>query len=610
MSNKIFTQVPVPKFPSNTFSLSRSVGFNPRLQYLYCPNVIETLPGDGFNERSEQFARTQPMVAPTFAKMNADQHAFFVPAWQLNEHFDDFITGGDDGTYQDKMPYLTVSDFYNTLYSLLSILESSGQEFQDFLENETWTVSQYNEMLTYAQNIIEHCDLLRAVPFTLPDFILIPEDATSAEAADIFEGNVNAFESLNGDLDGADLRVNLMPFAAYVKVWSEFFRDENLCEDIWKIYFTQPRDNYSVPFYRMTGRQYPIDLIDSGDFTISEGSEWVQYAYILNVFFGLQKRAWKKDYFTAALPFTQKGPDVLLPLSGIFPVNFSTDSASASDTVTAFSNAQKKVDLRMGSLASDPPIKGSVDLSTAGLGSTIVDVRRAFALEEFYEADGRGGNRYPENTLIQFGVRTPDSRLPRAQFLGSNSSPVTISEVAQTSSTDGTSPQGNLAGKGQSYGNNRLCRMYFTMHGFLLNFYSIRTTAMYEQGVHPMFSRFDRTEYAWPRFAHLGEQPVYTKELFVDSTVKEDEVFGYEPRYSEYKSEKSSVHHLLKGSLNFWTMSRRFKNKPVLNEEFIYNSPRLDNFAVVNPLQSPFIVEIDYRVRANRLLPFFGVPMI
>lgn len=392
-----------------------------------------------------------------------------------------------------------------------------------------------------------------------------------------------------------------------MKVWCEFFRDENLCEDLYDLVWKNSAGTYDVTLYSHVGYFAYTDIqAPSSD----EGF------FFWTSLLGVKNRAWKKDYFTAALPFTQKGPDVLLPLSGVFPVEFTgNSSAQASSRQVSFvgdgsgAGSSGYLGTADGTGGFDK-VNGSVSLGASGLGSTIIDVRRAFALEEFYEADGRGGNRYPENTLMQFGVHTPDSRLPRAQFLGSNTSPVQISEVVQTSSTDSTSPQGTLAGKGTSYGNNRLFKQFCTMHGFILNFYSIQTRAIYEQGIHPMFSRYDRTEYAWPRFAHLGEQPVYVKELFVNADVSEEEVFGYEPRYSEYKSEKSSVHGLLKGSLNFWTMSRRFANKPQLNEEFIYGAPRLDNFAVTNPLQPPYIVEIDYRIRSNRMLPFFGVPMI
>lgn len=597
MSNKLFTTIPVPRFPSNTFSLSRSVMFNPRLQKLYAPNIIETIPGDGFNERSEQFARTQPMVAPVFAKMNADQHAFFVPCWQLNEHFDEFITGGEDGMYQDKMPYMYVKDIFTIIQNIFTYED-------DFLtDNPSTPVSQVRAVMENIQNIIEHCDLLRAVPFLLPDFLEIPNNN---DKYNIFISNQDAFFDVNEDrLSDSTLRVNLLPFGAYLKVWNEFFRDENLCEDTWKSIW---KDNQygDVSLYYATGYVDPSDICNLADV----GGDPLNYANFWAALLGVLPRAWKKDYFTAALPFTQKGPEVLLPLSGVFPVEFSGTTTPDPTSAVQWNGAGQNL-FQAVEGGGTTPITANTSLNASGLGSTIQDLRRAVALEQFYEADGRGGNRYPENTLVQFGVRTPDSRLPRAQFLGSNTSPISISEVVQNSSTaDQPTPQGTLAGKGISYGNNRLCRQYITMHGFLINLYSVRTQAIYESGVHPMFSRFDRTEYAWPRFAHLGEQPVYVKEMFVDDTVTEDEVFGYEPRYSEYKSEKSSVHHLLKGSLNYWTMSRRFSDKPQLSEEFIYNAPRLDAFAVVNPLQSPLIVEIDYRVRANRKLPFFGVPSI
>lgn len=572
--------------------------FCPRLQKLYVPNVIEIIPGDGMNERAEQFARTRPMVTPVFSKMNAFQEAFFVPNWQLNEHFDDFITGGEDGSYQEKMPWTTVQHIYQVIYTLLSV-----GSFTQF----TVTAEEYNSILEKIQSVIEHIDLMRAVPIILPDFIL----ATAATLSSVQSSNLSAFTSLNSSsLNSSTLRVNYLPFGAVLKVWSEYYRDENLCEDEFDLYWKG--SGVAKSLYSSTG-QVSINQITGVTLNTSTSSRDDYDLVFKTVYaiFGAHNRAWKKDYFTSALPFTQKGPDVLLPLSGVFPVEWDTESASGDVKMYVSSPVSTKPELYTdnASPGQNTIIKGSVNLQNQGLGSTIVDVRRAFALEEFFEADGRGGNRYPENTMMQFGVRTPDSRLPRAQYLGGNSSPIQISEVVQNSES-GSTPQGNLAGKGISYGNNRLCRSYNTMHGFIINTYSVRTQAIYEGGIHPMYSRFDRTEYAWPRFAHLGEQPIHTKELFVDSTVTEDETFGYTPRYAEYKSERSSVHGPLKGSLNFWTMSRRFGNKPQLTEEFIYNSPRLDAFVVTNPLQAPIICEIDYRVRANRKLPFFGVPMI
>lgn len=612
--SKLFETIPVPRFPRNTFPLSRSVMFTPRFHKVYAPNVIEVLPGDGFNEGDECFARTQPMVAPTFAKIRANQESFFVPGWQLYEHFDDFITGGERGDYNEKLPYIHVEDLYylcetvlllgyDDLDTLIVALEEEG-------ELNPLTVSQiqaYNFALEKVQCVMEHCDLMRAIPFVLPDFVLAPEDDEVA-AANVIISNFESFSELNSKLKTCNLRVNLMPFGAYMKVYSEFYRDENLCEDFYEsIWKSQFGPYQAVGYYDLSNLfSTPPDFGDLDDFK--------SFCIRLCAMFGVMPRAWKKDYYTSALPFTQKGPDVLIPLSGSFPVDFYTPDTRISDKTDLQGQSTTPSlggPLKITAKGSSVEIKGNVTLDNSGLASTIVDLRRAFRLEEFYEADARGGNRYPENTMSQWGVRTPDTRLPRAQYLGGSSQPLSISEVVQTSATEKQpTPQGTLAGKGTSYGSNKLVRAFFTLHGILFNFWSARVHTVYEQGIHPMFSRFDRTEYAWPRFANLGEQPIYTKQLHVGNGVKEDEVFGYTPRYAEYKAETSSVHGLLKGSLNYWTMSRRFSNKPVLSEEFIYSEPRLDNFAVVNPLQPPFIVEIDYRVRASRLLPFFGVPTL
>lgn len=594
MSNRIFTTVPIPRFPRSRFNLSRPVLFTPRMHKEYPTEILEIIPGDGIKIHTEAYAKSQPMVAPTFAKMDVAQESFFVPCWQLSKHFDDFITGGERGTYNDKMPFLTVAWFWNRLYYIMSYTFGLSS-------SDTDAPRKYNERLTLFQDILESLDIMRSVPVVVPSFTLMGDSWSS----DIVTANSSAFYTANSHLNGAELRVNLLPFAAVLKIWCEFYRDENLCEDLFEMYWQG--EETGLDFSNATGNMDSVFANYLGTLEIPERLE------VLHALFGLRSRAWRKDYFTSALPFVQKGPDVQLPIGGVVPVNFTTENIPPSpvsgDVKFLKEAGNNKASIYAGTNLTSPyQLRGNVDLSQVVLGSSIQDVRTAFKLEEMYEADGRFGSRYPENTLGQFGVRTPDSRLPRCEFLGSTKQPVQIQQVVQNSATDTQSPQGNLAGISSTYGSNGLCKTYQSQHGFLVCLTAIRVHSLYQQGIHPMYSRYDRTEYAWPRFAHLGEQPIFTKQLFVDSDMTEDDVFGYTPRYADYKSDTGSIHGRLKSNLNFWTMARRFANKPVLNEEFIYSTPRQDAFVVTNHLEPCFIMELDYHVKANRILPFYGQP--
>lgn len=570
-------------------------------QKLYCPNAKEVLPGDDWSCGSEAFVRVQPLVAPVLAKLSVHQEAFFVPSWQLNEHFDDFITRGERGTYNEKMPYITVGKMYSL------ILEWIGKWSTGTFTAETFDLpseeAAYNFAVDKVVRFIEQSDWLRATPFVLPEFPSFSDTGGSGSVRDAISDVETQFVSFNSHLEGSPLRINLLPFFGLLKVYCEFYRDENLVTDWWG-----GEGMWKDIAFDWTGDQSDASVFDP-EFIDADG--WL----LVFALFCVKNRAWSKDRYTSALPFVQKGPDVILPLSGSAPVVFSSSGAISSEDhdVLAGGNPSqsRNVELRW----NDPVygkrvISADTNFDEAQLATTIRDFRTANKLEEFYEADGIGGSRYPENTLMQWGERTPDARLPRAQFLGSFSQHVSISEVVQHSSTDERSPQGNLAGKASSYGRGRLFGRHFTQHGFLFFFASIKTGSIYEQGINPMFSRYDWTEYAWPRFAHLGEEPIYTKELSADNTVKEDDVFGYAPRYSDYKSDQGSIHGQLKSSLNFWTMSRRFDGVPKLNEEFVYKEPRRDAFAVTNPFAEEFIVEIDYRIRTRRKLPYFGVPML
>lgn len=628
MSNKIYTSVPVPKFPRNVFSLSRPVVGSMRMQRLYPTEILEILPGDAVNLRQETFLRTAPLVAPPLAKITLSHHAFFVPAWQLHEKFDDFITGGEKMDFTDHMPYVYVSTFYKwitgTLYELYNVLNDA--QYQG-----AFSISELGSgWMEAVVSLIEILDFSRAVPFSMPEFqpvsitsssdpgVIYDLDSLPPAAntqdwqalSDIAKANLDAWVALNPiSLSGVNnFRVNLLPLFAYLKTWCEYFRDENLVDDYWDLlkdsslfsgvdYQSSLEPGFTITTGGATNQDWDSDDLDT--FT----------DYILP-FFALKKRAWKKDRFTSALPWTQKGPDITIPITGSAPVSVTNSEYKPSNNAGLYSLATTGEI----SIGTNRPttLVGSADLSQASGMATMRDLRRAEAVEEFEEADGRFGNRYPENTLGQFGVFTPDSRLPRSLFLGSSKQVISFGEIPQTSET-GDTPLGTLAGKGTSYSPNFLFKHRFTMHGFVIILTSIQVSALYEQGIHPMFSRFDRTEYGWPRYARLGEEPIYAKELSIfGQAVDENAVFGYAPRYSTYKSDTGSIHGQMKSTLSYWTFSRKFPldQDPHLNKEFIYNDPRKDAFALTNPYAECFYFEIDWKVRSSRLLPFYGVPSI
>lgn len=625
MSNKIYTSVPVPKFPRNVFSLSRPVVGSMRMQRLYPTEILEIFPGDAFNMRQETFLRTAPLVAPPLAKITLSHHAFFVPDWQLHEKFDEFITGGEKMDFTDHMPYTHVGDLYTWITACLTGIKWALTSKTNFGDSPgVFTTSQLMENVI---SLIEMLDYSRAVPFSLPEFLPLQGENQSGELVTIDELSVSDFDddsqlvdqilsvatgNLNSWIDynpvalaASELRVNLLPFYAYLKVWCEYFRDENLVDDFWDV--LKESDFWTSTDYQ--SQMHPS--IGYDDYPSAWTNDDLDNWSAIVEFFCLKKRAWKKDRFTSALPWTQKGPDVVIPLSGSIPVEITQGDPKPNSSAQLLVSGTSS-NIYYSSQSGSVKLSGSGDLSSASNMATMRDLRRAEAVEEFEEADGRFGNRYPENTLGQFGVFTPDSRLPRAQFLGSTKQVVSFGEIPQTSET-GSTPLGTLAGKGTSYSPNFLFKKRFTMHGFVIVLTSIQVSAMYEQGIHPMFSRFDRTEYAWPRYARLGEEPIYAKELSIfGEDVQEDSVFGYAPRYSTYKSDTGSIHGQMKTTLSYWTFSRKFPldKDPVLSKEFIYNDPRCDAFALTNPYAECFYFEIDWKVRASRLLPFYGVPSI
>lgn len=386
-------------------------------------------------------------------------------------------------------------------------------------------------------------------------------------------------------------KFSALPLAGYLAIYNEYYRDQNL--------------------------QQPIDYaLDDGDNTDK---------FYVHRF--LKQRAWEHDYFTSALPFAQKGPQVVVPLGDTAPLVLNKEHdtriewTNSQGATTLNANASGIIDGKhisniYNSGITNPAtidVTGNthVDLSSA-TSSTINDLRKAFKLQEWLEANARGGSRYIEHIYNIFGVKSSDSRLQRPEYLGGGKSTISISEVLQTSQTDST-PLGEMGGHGINVGTSNDFRASFEEHGFIIGLMSIRPQTAYFQGMPKHYFKTDKFDYFYPQFANIGEQEVKYKELYIgaDQTPEQsEEVFGYVPRYSEYRFAHSTVHGDFRENLEYWHMGRKFSNRPHLNEEFIKMSKINRIFAYENDNTDHFYCHIYFKVNARRPLPLFNVPSL
>ncbi|MCD7740181.1 MAG: hypothetical protein LUH11_02410 [Candidatus Gastranaerophilales bacterium] len=552
-----FSQAPVALIPRSKFD--RSCGYKTCFDsgYLIPFFFDEVLPGDTFDVNATIFARLSTPCVPIMDNIFIDTHFFFVPNRLVWEHWANFC--GEQDNPDDSTDYVT---------PYVSV-PSSGYEIGSIF-----------------------------------DYFGLPVEKSGYQS--------------NG-------RNNLSPvafyFRAYNLIWNEWYRDENLQDRV----------------------------------TVNKGDGEDDYSL-----YTLLKRGKRHDYFTSCLPFPQKNGGVEVSLGGTAPVYGYEDdvmklreqshngrlgdeldpidptdpegTTTSSDKYVSLYSISSKANQAQAYLYtsdSDSMSSGSYNLLSkyranqydlnSGLYADLSDVsaitinslRQAVALQQYYETDARGGTRYTEKIRAHFGVISPDGRLQRPEYLGGSTNRMNINPVAQTSSTDETSPQGNLAGYGVASSTNNGFVKSFTEHGVIIGLVSVRCDLTYQQGLDRMYSRKSITDYYWPAFAHIGEQSVLNKEIYAAGTTADDEVFGYQERYAEYRYKQSLITGKFRSqcseSLDVWHLSQYFENRPELNSEFIEENPPLERVLAVQ--DEPQILFDSYiRNYCIRPMPLYGIP--
>lgn len=448
-------------------------------------------------------------------------------------------------------------------------------------------------------------------PTDSTDFLIPTVSGTNVQNQTLWD-----YFGLPTNVDKA-LKVNALPFRAYNLIFNEWFRDENLQESL------------KVP----TG-DGPDNLSD----------------------YSLVRRGKRHDYFTSCLPWPQKGPGVEISIGGsanvtgslsswpgsisynmtatggatvnpstislpLYPETVSASTGNSTEAIfgqaafltNGFTARTTRGNVTVTATRGDIGgfgFTGKADLSSA-VPISINDLRQAFQIQKLYERDARGGTRYTEILRSHFGVISPDARLQRPEYLGGSSARISINPVQQTSATNDTTPQGNLAAFGVASDSFHGFSKSFVEHGYVFGFVNVRADLTYQQGLNRMWSRQGRFDFYWPVLAHLGEQAVLNKEIYAQGTEDDDKVFGYQERYAEYRYYPGQITGKFRSTdpqpLDSWHLAQKFSSLPTLSPQFIQDNPPVERVIAVQD-EPQFLFDSYIRLKCARPMPVYSVP--